>query len=89
MTSDHIIELVNNDPKESSWALRVAKMAEQEDPELISSHMHTRIPSIYRVTIHEKMTWGLGEKILYRLRHKEGATMRLVREAETGYGQDP
>ena len=31
----------------------VAKMAEQEDPELISSHGHTKITTIYRATISE------------------------------------
>lgn len=31
-----------------------AKMSEQEDPELTSSHRHTKITTIYRASIDEK-----------------------------------
>ena len=31
----------------------VAKMAEKEEPELITSHENTKITSIYRATINE------------------------------------
>ena len=31
----------------------VAKMVEQEDPELTSSHRHTKITTIYRASINE------------------------------------
>ena len=33
---------------------KVAKMAEQEDPERTSSHSHTKITTIYAATIDEK-----------------------------------
>ena len=33
---------------------RVAKMVEKEDSELISSHWHSKITTIYRATIDEK-----------------------------------
>ena len=37
-------------------------MAEEEDPELTSSHGHTEITTIYRATIDERVS-NLPEKI--------------------------
>ena len=42
----------------------MAKMAEYEDPELTSSHRHTKITTIYRATIEEK-DQNLAERIFY------------------------
>ena len=42
----------------------MAKMAEYEDPELTSSHRHTKITTIYRATIEEK-DQNLEERIFY------------------------
>ena len=39
-------------------------MVEQEDPELTSSHGHTKITTIYEGTIDEKEQ-NLAEKIFY------------------------
>ena len=40
-------------------------MAEQEDPELTSSHGHTKMASIYR-TILDEEDWNPTEKIFYK-----------------------
>ena len=52
-------------------------MTKQKDPEVISSHKHTKITSTCRTTIREKDRNRL-EKILYNKRHKEGTTTRQV-----------
>ena len=39
--------------KEKKIMEGVAKMVEQEDPELTSSHRHTKITTIYRASINE------------------------------------
>ena len=39
-------------------------MAEQEDPQLTSSHKHIKITTIYRATINEK-DLKTGRKIFY------------------------
>ena len=44
--------------------MRVLKMAEQEDPELTSSHGHTEITPIYRTTIN-KNGEGNGNPLQY------------------------
>ena len=62
-------------------------MAEQEDPELISSHRYTKITTIYGVTIDGKDR-NLAEKIFYNERYKQGTT-RQVRGVEMQYRQDP
>lgn len=41
----------------------VAKMVTQENPELTSSHGHTKITTAYKTTI--RMTWRLADKIFY------------------------
>ena len=43
---------------------RVAGMVEWKDPELTSSHEHTKIPTICRIALDEK-AWNLPEKIFY------------------------
>ena len=42
-------------------------MAEQKDPELTSSHGHTKITAIYRATIDEK-DWKTSRKDLLQLK---------------------
>ena len=63
-----------------------AKMMEQKDPELTSSHDHTKIPTIFRAIITGK-DQTLSEKIFYNLRYKEGPTMRWVGGADSQYNQ--
>ena len=46
-------------------------MAEEENPELTSSHRHNEITTTYRATINEK-DWNLPEKIFYTKDIKKG-----------------
>lgn len=48
-------------------------MAESEDPELTSSHGHTKITAIYRAAIDGK-DLNLPEMFFYNERYKEGTT---------------
>ena len=61
-------------------------MTEQKDPELTSSHKHTKTTTVCRKKIYEK-DWNLLAKIFYNLSRKEGTTMRPVGVADSQYNR--
>ena len=64
-------------------------MVEWEDPELTSSHKHTKIATIYRAAIHDLFSDLKTSRKKSIAKDKEGTTMRQVGEVETYYSQDP
>ena len=66
----------------------MAKMAEQEDPNLTSSHRHTKITAISRATIDEK-DQKTSRKDLSTTKDKRTTTLRWVGRTEIQYSQDP
>ena len=65
----------------------VAKMEDQEDPELTSSQGHTKITTIYRATIDEK-NWKTSRKGFLQLKIKRKNHNETVGGEEKWYCQD-
>ena len=51
------------------------KMVVQEDPELTSSHGHTKL-QLLTEQLYLRVTWRLAERIFHNKRYKEGATTK-------------
>lgn len=83
----HTLTQTFQDDEKSSKEVQI-KRAEQEDPELATSHGHTKSTTTQKITISENNPKLVGQ-IFYKQGYKEKATSRWEKGAQKWSRQNP